>query len=89
MPRFILDVANTKYEGNLDNKAFMEELCDKFGNPDIVIDQVLIALGQSEYLLLEQHLYWEGDALLIPLIFEASRQTPDPMLTLFDATQDD
>lgn len=32
MPRFILDVANTKYEGNLDNKAFMEELCDKFGN---------------------------------------------------------
>ena len=32
MPRFILDVANTKYEGNLDTKAFMEELCEKFGN---------------------------------------------------------
>jgi hypothetical protein len=32
MPRFILDVANTKYEGDLDTKAFMEELCDKFGN---------------------------------------------------------
>ena len=32
MPRFILDVANTKYEGDLDTKAFMEELCDRFGN---------------------------------------------------------
>lgn len=32
MPRFILDVANTKYEGDLDTKAFMEELCEKFGN---------------------------------------------------------
>ncbi len=32
MPRFILDVANTKYEGDLDTKAFMEELCERFGN---------------------------------------------------------
>ena len=32
MPRFILDVANTKYDGDLDTKAFMEELCDRFGN---------------------------------------------------------
>jgi len=32
MSRFILDVANTKYEGDLDTKAFMEELCEKFGN---------------------------------------------------------
>jgi hypothetical protein len=32
MPRFILDVANTKYDGDLDTKAFMEELCERFGN---------------------------------------------------------
>jgi hypothetical protein len=32
MPRFILDVANTKFEGDLDTKVFMEELCEKFGN---------------------------------------------------------
>jgi hypothetical protein len=32
MPRFILDVANTKYEGDLDIKAFMEELCERYGN---------------------------------------------------------
>ena len=32
MPRFILDVANTRYEGDLDTKAFMEELCERFGN---------------------------------------------------------
>jgi hypothetical protein len=32
MPRFILDVANTKFEGDLDTKEFMKELCDKFGN---------------------------------------------------------
>ena len=32
MPRFILDVANTKYDGDLDTKAFMKELCDRFGN---------------------------------------------------------
>jgi hypothetical protein len=32
MPRFILDVANTKYEGDLDTKAFMEELCERYGN---------------------------------------------------------
>jgi hypothetical protein len=32
MPRFILDVANTKHEGDLDTKAFMEELCERFGN---------------------------------------------------------
>ena len=32
MPRFILDVANTKYEGDLDTKVFMEELCERFGN---------------------------------------------------------
>jgi nicotinic acid phosphoribosyltransferase len=30
MPRFILDVANTNKD--LDTKAFMEELCEKFGN---------------------------------------------------------
>ena len=32
MPRFILDVANTRYEGDLDTKAFMEKLCERFGN---------------------------------------------------------
>ena len=32
MPRFILDVENTKYEGDLDTKAFMEELCERYGN---------------------------------------------------------
>ena len=32
MPRFILDVANTKGDGDLDTKAFMEELCERFGN---------------------------------------------------------
>ena len=32
MPRFILDVANTKYEGDLNTKAFMEELCERYGN---------------------------------------------------------
>ena len=32
MPRFILDVANTKGDGDLDTKAFMEDLCEKFGN---------------------------------------------------------
>jgi hypothetical protein len=32
MPRFILDVANTEYEGDLDTKAFMVELCERLGN---------------------------------------------------------
>jgi len=32
MPRFILDVANTNGDGELDTKAFMEELCERFGN---------------------------------------------------------
>ena len=37
MPRFILDVANTKYEGDLDTKAFMEELCEKCGNHFLIL----------------------------------------------------
>jgi hypothetical protein len=32
MPRFILDVANTEWEGQVDTKAFMKDLCDKYGN---------------------------------------------------------
>jgi len=32
MPRFILDIANTKFKGDLNTKAFMEELCEKYGN---------------------------------------------------------
>jgi len=32
MPRFILDIANTKFEGELDTKAFMEDLCNQYGN---------------------------------------------------------
>lgn len=37
MPRFILDVANTKFEGDLNTKEFMEELCEKFGKHFISI----------------------------------------------------
>jgi hypothetical protein len=32
MPRFILDIANTKFDGDLNTKAFMENLCEKYGN---------------------------------------------------------
>lgn len=32
MPRFILDVANTRFDGDLDTKAFMNDLCEKYGN---------------------------------------------------------
>ena len=32
MPRFILDVANTLGNGELDTKAFMEDLCEKYGS---------------------------------------------------------
>jgi len=32
MPRFILDVANTKFESDVDTKQFMEDLCEKYGN---------------------------------------------------------
>ena len=32
MPRFILDVANTKFEGDINTKQFMEDLCEKYGN---------------------------------------------------------
>jgi hypothetical protein len=32
MPRFILDIANTEFEGDLDTKAFMNDLCEKYGN---------------------------------------------------------
>ena len=32
MPRFILDVANTRFDGDLNTKAFMEELCERYGN---------------------------------------------------------